>query len=197
MSAEEISAWASVGTFVVILVSALAAFVQLRHMSVLNGLTVLNEFSKEYERVEGAAVAALPVIAEHLEHLDARLALAAGKAIPDWARPAMPLVRLFEELGSYTNHDIVPHDLVTDMWAPVVLRWWEDLTPFIAVVRRSHGSTMLENWEAIVVRSKTTLDKQRSSYPKRLPRIGIVDPWPDDPTTNARENPRRARDGRD
>lgn len=184
MSAAEISAWASVGTLVVILVSALAAFVQLRHMSVLNGLTVLNEFSKEYERVEAAATAALPVIDEHLKDLDARMALAAGKAVPDWARPAMPLVRLFEILGSYTNRNIVPHDLVTDMWAPVVLRWWDDFTPFIAVLRRSYGQTMFENWEAIAVRSKNTVDNQRSSYPKHLPRIGIVDPWPDDPMSH-------------
>ncbi len=185
MAAEEISAWASVGTLVVILVSAVAAFVQLRHMSVLNGLTVLNEFSKEYERVEGAAVAALPVIDEHLKDLDARMALASGKAIPEWGRPAMPLVRLFEILGNYTNRNIVPHDLVTDMWAPVILRWWDDLAPFIAVARRYHGPTLLENWEAIVVRSKSTIDTQRSAYPKRLPRIGLVDPWPDDPATSA------------
>lgn len=188
MSAEEISAWASVGTLVVILVSALAAFVQLRHMSVLNGLTVLNEFSKEYERVEGAATAALPVIEEHLEDFDARMTLAAGGAVPEWARPAMPLIRLFEILGNYTNRNIVPPDLVMDMWAPVVLHWWEDFAPFIAVMRRVNGPTMLENWEAIAVRARSTLESDRSSYPKRLPRIGIVDPWPDDPTPPARSD---------
>ncbi len=188
MSAEEISAWASVGTLVVILVSALAAFVQLRHMSVLNGLTVLNEFSKEYERVEGAATAALPVIEEHLEDFDARMTLAAGGAVPEWARPAMPLIRLFEILGNYTNRNIVPPDLVMDMWAPVVLHWWEDFAPFIAVMRRLNGPTMLENWEAIAVRARSTLESDRSSYPKRLPRIGIVDPWPDDPTPPARSD---------
>jgi hypothetical protein len=188
VSAEEISAWASVGTLVVILVSALAAFVQLRHMSVLNGLTVLNEFSKEYERVEGAATAALPVIEEHLEDFDARMTLAAGGAVPEWARPAMPLIRLFEILGNYTNRNIVPPDLVMDMWAPVVLHWWEDFAPFIAVMRRLNGPTMLENWEAIAVRARSTLESDRSSYPKRLPRIGIVDPWPDDPTPPARSD---------
>ena len=181
MSAEEISAWASVGTLVVILVSALAAFVQLRHMSVLNGLTVLNEFSKEYERVQGAAMDVLPAIDEHLNDFDSRMALALGQGVPDWARPVMPLVRLFEILGNYTNRKIVPHDLVTDMWAPVILRWWEDLAPFIVVLRRFYGPTMLENWEAIAMHSKHTLDRQRSVYPKRLPRIDIVDPWPDDP----------------
>jgi hypothetical protein len=188
VSAEEISAWASVGTLVVILVSALAAFVQLRHMSVLNGLTVLNEFSKEYERVEGAATAALPVIEEHLEDFDARMTLAAGGAVPEWARPAMPLIRLFEILGNYTNRNIVPPDLVMDMWAPVVLHWWEDFAPFIAVMRRLNGPTMLENWEAIAVRARSTLESDRSSYPKRLPRIGIVDPWPDDPTSPTRSD---------
>lgn len=180
MVAEQISAWASVGTLVVITVTALAAFVQLRHMSVLNGLTVLSDFSKEYERVEGPAVAALPLIDAQLKDLDARLALAKGTA-PDWARPVMPLVRLFEILGNYTNRKIVPHDLVTDMWAPVILRWWYDLEPLIAILRRAHGTTLLENWEAIVVRSRDTIDTHRSAYPKGLRRLSVVDPWPDDP----------------
>ena len=48
MSAEYISAWATVGTLVVVVASVLAPFVQLRHMGVLNGLTALNEFREEF-----------------------------------------------------------------------------------------------------------------------------------------------------
>ena len=180
MTAEMVSAWASVGTLLVVLASVLAAFVQLRHMGVLNGLTALNEFREEYERVEGAATVALPAINARLEDPVARAALASGNVVPDWGRPVMPLARMFEILGSYTNRNIVPHEIVTDMWAPVVLRWWEDLTPFIAVMRRSQGSTLFENWEAIAMRSKRCIDAHRSTYPKGLGHMSVVDPWPDD-----------------
>ena len=183
MTAEYVSAWASVGTLVVILATALAAFVQLRHMGVLNGLTVLNEFRQEYERVESAARSALPDINKHLLEPAGRGELGSGEGFPAWARPAMPLMRLFEILGTYTNRRIVPHEIVTDMWAPVVLAWWDDLTPFIAVLRRSHGPMLFENWEAIAVRSKRCLEKGESSYPAGLPRMSVVDPWPDDVST--------------
>ena len=109
----------------------------------------------------------------------AREALGAGDAVPDWGRPVMPLVRMFEILGSYTNRKIVPHELVTDMWAPVILGWWEDLTPFIAVMRRRHGQTIFENWEALALRSKRCIDANRSTYPKGLARMNVVDPWAD------------------
>ncbi len=183
MSAEYVSAWASVGTLVVILATALAAFVQLRHMGVLNGLTVLNEFRQEYERVESAASAALPEINKHLLDPAVRSELGNGGGFPAWGRPAMPLMRLFEILGTYANRKIVAHEIVADMWAPVVLGWWDDFAPFIIVLRRSHGPTLFENWEAIAVRSKRCLDKSKSSYPGGLPRMSVVDPWPDDVST--------------
>ncbi len=175
MSAEMVSAWASVGTLVVVIATATAAFIQLRHMGVLNGLTVLNEFRQEYERVEGAAKDALPLIVEHLRDPAERAAMARGDLT--WARPALPLMRLFEVLGSYTNRNIVSHDLVTDMWAPVISLWWDDFAPLIAVWRRESGPEMFENWEALALRSKRRLAEHRSSYPKRLPRMAIVDPW--------------------
>lgn len=179
MSAELLGAWASIGTLVVVIATAIAAFVQLRHLGRQNGLAALNEFRQEFERIADAAFDAIPSIEAGLEDASERKKLAANGKVPDWARPVMPLARLFEILGGYTNRNIVSADLVCDLWAPVVLLWWERLSPFIAVMRRRTGPAMFENWESLAVRSRRWLAKERSTYPKALPRYDLRDPWTD------------------
>jgi hypothetical protein len=94
-----------------------------------------------------------------------------------WVRPVLPMMRLMEVLGNYTSRKIVPPDLVCDQWAPVIVAWWRDFAPIIAVMRRSAGPSLYEHWEAIAVMSERWLAEERQTYPKHLPRIGLVDPW--------------------
>lgn len=175
MTADYISAFASVGTLVVILATAVAAFVQLRHMRVTNGVMVLAAFREEYERVQAATLEALPGALERVARTDDRRELAGSNA--PWIRPLFPMMRLMETLGNYTSRNIVPADLVCDQWAPVILRWWHDCAPLIAVMRRHTGPSMFEHWEAIAVQSERWLAEDRQTYPKHLPRIVLVDPW--------------------
>jgi hypothetical protein len=176
VTAEFISAFASVGTLVVIVATAVAAFAQLRHMSTTNSVMIIGAFREEYERVQAAASDALPGILERLKDARARRELL-GSGTPAWLQPLFPLMRLMETLGNYTGRKIVPHELVCDQWAPVILGWWIDCAPIIAVMRRRGGLALFEHWEAIAVLSKRWLDEDRQTYPKRLPRFGLVDPW--------------------
>lgn len=192
MTAEDIAAYASLGTLVVVVATAIAAFVQLRHLRAANQLSVLNDFRLEYERIQARTFDALPTMLERLEYAEGRREIG-GLRAPDWVQPVMPLMRLFETLGHYTTRNIVSSDLVCDLWSPVILRWWQDFSPLIAVWRRSTGPTLFENWEAIAVKAERWLAEERGSYPRGLARTELVDPWADvdlqakesSPATNA------------
>jgi hypothetical protein len=176
VSADYISAFASVGTLLVIVATAVAAFIQLRHMRVTNGVMVLAAFREEYERLQESTSEELPIVLDRLSNPDVRRELSEPGSRP-WLRPVFPMMRLMETLGNYTSRNIVPPDLVCDQWAPVISTWWHDYAPLIAVLRRTNGPSMFEHWEAIAVMSKRWLDEERQTYPKHLPRIGLVDPW--------------------
>ena len=178
MTAEYVTAFASVGTLVVIAATALAAFVQLRHLRTNNVLMVLNDFREAYERPEMlAASEALSKAVTRLEDPESRRQLAQSTVSPDWVRSVFPLLRLLETLGSYTNRNVVPRDLVCDMWSPVVLGIWTESAPLIAVMRRTAGPSLFENFELIAVLSRRWLDKGQAVYPRSLPRMNLIDPW--------------------
>jgi hypothetical protein len=184
MTPEYITALASAGTLLVIAATALAAFVQLRHLRTSNVLMVLNDFREAYERPEmTAAREALPAVVARLQDPDSRREFQGDP--PDWSRPVFPLLRLFETLGSYTNRNVVPRDLVCDMWAPVVLWTWTTSAPLIAVMRRTAGPGLFENFEMIAVLSRRWLDEKREVYPRKLPRMELVDPWADEDFVSA------------
>ena len=177
MTPELLTALASIGTFVVITATAIAAFVQLRHLGASNQLEALNEFRQNFESSEvQAARTALPQIQELLKDQSHRLELEQGRA-PEWAQTVMPAFRLFEVLGLYVKHGIVSRDFVCDLWAPVVIGYWEDFAPLIVVMRRLDTDAFLENFDMLAYLCRRWLEVNRSAYPKGMPRIAPPDPW--------------------
>jgi hypothetical protein len=47
------------------------------------------------------------------------------------------------------------------MWSPVVLNTWNESAPLIAVMRRTAGPALFDNFEILAVLSKRWLDEQR------------------------------------
>ena len=178
MTADEVTALASVGSLVVISATAIAAFVQLRHLGTTNQLMVLNDFREAFERPEIAAARdALPRVLQRLGEAEARREFFTSEAAPEWARDAFPLMRLFETLGTYVIQGMVSRQLVCDLWSPVVLSYWNESVPLIGFMRRRAGPALFENWEALASLSQRWLDENRLSYPKKLPHMNVVDPW--------------------
>lgn len=177
VTAEQLTALASIGTFVVITASAIAAFVQLRHLRGSNELEALNDFRQSFESPEvQAAQTALPLIQERLKERSYRLELELTR-VPEWALPAMPACRLFEVLGLYVKHGIVSRSVACDLWGPVVIGYWEDFAPMIVVMRRTATDALMENFEALACLCKRWFEVKRTAYPKGLPRIAPPDPW--------------------
>jgi len=176
VTAELLTAIASVGSLTVISATAIAGFVQLRHLRASNQIETLNEFRDAFESpaIQSFAQAKL-VVRERLAEPEARASLEG--VITDWVRPVMPTLRLFEILGVYVRQGIVSERIVCDMWSPVIISHWDELEPLIVVMRRTRGNSLFENFEMITYFSKRWLAKKTSTYPKNVPRIATKDPW--------------------
>ena len=180
MTAENVTALASLATLLVISATAIAAFIQLRHLRTSNELMVFNGFREAYERPEMAAAReALPGVLERLHDPQSRRELMEPIS-PEWVRPTLPLMRLLETIGTYANRKIISRELMCDLWSPVVLSLWTEYAPLIAVMRRRSGPSLFENWEMLAVVSRRWLDENRQCYPKHLPRMVLTDPWADE-----------------
>jgi hypothetical protein len=117
MSLELWATVASLGTFVVITVSAVAAIVQLRHLRLSNQIAALTEISGRMGSEEF--------------HRDLR-----------FVRDELPAKLgdqsyLFAEMGLLVSHGLIDEDLACEWFGGAVIRYWEDMKDAIAVMRTS------------------------------------------------------------
>ena len=171
------SAIASVGTFIVIAATAIAAIVQLHHLRGSNQIVALNEFREEFESPElRVARTAVTDVAARLDDPAVRRDLVTDP-VPDWLQTFQFPGRLFETLGGYVKHGIVSADIVCDLWGDPVIGFWESMAPAIVIMRRSRGDALYENFEMLACLSQRWTERHPSAYPKGLPRIAPPDRW--------------------
>lgn len=150
---EVLSAVASVGTFLVILVTAVAAFIQLRHMRSGNQIAALTECreiieSREFFTARRFVQDDLPILLQDpaiVPRLERRV-------LDDQLQPINFIGNFFENLGAFVRFGIIDRAIVLDMWCLVVLAAWRALLP-VTQIRRKFFKTraFLENFEYLAV----------------------------------------------
>jgi hypothetical protein len=184
VSLELWSTIASVGTFVVITATAIAAVIQLYHLRTSNQITILNDFRRAIEEPEfRSALEFLRVLPETMGDRAFRAALASNP-LPESVYPLLRVGRLYESLGTYVNRGMLDADLVCDLWAPVVMSTWALMADAIVVMRRTRGPEMLENFEYLANICQRYWTRNPSVYPRGLPRIAPADKWAAEDTSS-------------
>lgn len=183
MSAEWVTAIATAGTFVVIMASAIAALLQLRHMRGGNQIVIVTELRETMESAEFAsALRALQTLPARLEadpKLRKLVMTEPTLAALDEFRPAIFIGNYFETAGSLVRHGIVDADLFCDMWAAVAIGAWNPMEQLIANRRLVAGAALYENFEYIVVLSERWAVKHRDvAFPRNMQRKKLPAPWP-------------------
>lgn len=175
MSLEAWSTAASVGTFVVIAATAIAALVQLRHMRSSNQIAAINEMRKTLESENFAR--ARRVIAEDVPKL---IADAAGRRQlgADIFPPEVDCVRdvgnFFEVMGVFVKLGIIDRALVCDLWDGVVFRTWKQLEPVVMIRREVRYSGVWSSFEYLAVLCEQSLLRNEGGYyPPGVPRMSI------------------------
>ena len=177
MSPEFWTAFASVGTLVVIAATAVAAIIQLHHLRGSNQIIALNEFREAFESPEllSARNAAFE-LTERMEDPAFRRSLERVQT-PDWFQRIQYAARLLETLGGYVKHGIVSEEIVCDLWSAPIVTLWTNIGPAIVVMRRTRGPATYENFEMLACLAQRFMSHHPSAYPKDLPRIAPPDKW--------------------
>jgi hypothetical protein len=183
MSLELVNTFATLGTFVVIAATAIAALAQLRHMRGSNQIVALNELRERRETPEFLAaqqfIEELPVI---MRDSAFRYQLANQSARTDENAPLIERIsrigNYYEAVGILVKTGLVEKNLVLDFWWFNVVNDWERLAPAMAIFRRKGGQDLWENFEYLVVLARDWgASHPMGTYPAGVPRLTHKDEW--------------------
>ena len=166
-------------TLVVIIVTAAAAFVQLRHMRASNQLQGLLTVLARVENADfGTWVdGARRMLTEGMPDPAFRRRIEDG-TVERANNPWLNLANSYEWVGSLVRRGLIEEDPYMDIYADRVLAAWELCRDAIAIVRRRSGSSALENFEYLYVRACHYNDRHPNGvYPAHTPRAALRDPW--------------------
>jgi len=170
---------ATLVTLAVIIVTAVAAFVQLRHLRASNQLqgllTVLARVeSADFGRlVDGAR----HLLAEKLPDPEYRRSIESGN-VDRTNNPWLNLCNSYEWVGSLVRRGLIEEEPYLDIYADRVMAAWEITRDAIAIVRRRAGPSSLENFEYLYVRASEYVARHPDGvYPAHVPRARLQDPW--------------------
>ena len=180
MSAEYLSAYAAIGTFIVVAITALAALIQLRHIRGANQLTGLLHLT-EIWRGEDFQFANRFIHAE----LPARLKDPAYRAelmSPDPDRRAhkgLLVADMLEQTGSYIKYGMIDGQQLLDITGGYVKHMWECLKPVVAMRRvATNSASIYENFEYLAVLEQDFNAKHGGdNYPRGVRRLMDEKEW--------------------
>jgi hypothetical protein len=182
MSLELISAVASVGTFIVIGASAVAALIQLRHLQSSNQLHAMLAINDKWSGAEMRKIAQyvryeLPTKIASPEYA---ASLLKNSRDPD-KHPEILLGDLWEQIGTMVKYGFVQEAPFLDLACSQVSANWEVLAPAIGILRhRNPGVEDLaawENFEFLALRARAwERAHPHGNYPKATQRLGTPKP---------------------
>ncbi len=178
MSFEAWTTIAAVGTFVVITITAVAAFIQLHHLRASNQLSAMLKLL-ELEQS--------PALEERFHFV--RTQLAAKMKDPDFLasldekpvdrtlHPERHVIAWFEHIGAWMKNGLIDEETYLEYASPLITRYWYLLAPTVERIRRTREPWLLEDFEYLAARAKHWLVRHPAgNYSKSTPRMGQVDP---------------------
>lgn len=182
MSLEFWTAIASVGTFVVIAATAIAAILQLRHMRSANKVAAIQTFAITYEGSElhDAFHFVRTELRKRLEDPAFRRELRSGDL--DRAKhPEIQICNFFDQWGLYYRDGVIDRRSFMRVNAGMIVDFWKLLEPALALMADPvKGNTAEQQFEYLTVQARRWLERYpEGDYPKSEQRIPLVDPWRD------------------
>ncbi len=175
MSIEALSTAASIGTFVVIAATAVAALAQLRHMRSSNQIAALIGMQQmlESERFHRDRRFVGEEIPKLIADPVGRSKLAAD-VLPAEVEAVREVGNFFELMGSFVKLGIIDRALVLDLWDGVVFKTWKQLEPAVMIRRAVSYPGTWVNFEYLAVICQESASKRPGGkYPAGVRRMVI------------------------
>ncbi len=183
MSLELWNTVGTLGTFLVITATAIAALVQLRHMRRSNQIAALSELFEKANTPEAIAARhfVFTEIAEKMQDPAFRYEVlnraARTRENAEAIGKAVAVGSYYEEMGLLAKAGLVDRDLVCDMHGEPVIALWNALLEFTAI-GRERNPELLENFEYLVVLAEDWHASHPSgSYPPNVRRLDVPNNW--------------------
>lgn len=131
MTAEALTAAAAIGTFVVITASAIAALIQLHHMSSNNELSALRSAMESWDgdRVQSALYFLRTEFAKKMQDESYRNELDTTGPVDRRSHPELYVCDFWDTLGVFIMHGLLRESAFLEMGADMVAANWETLSP--------------------------------------------------------------------
>ncbi len=175
-----VSALAESGTLVVIVVSVIAALIQLRHIRAGNQLQALLSLERDFRAAP--LQSALRYIQEELprklEDPAYRRELEMIGYIDPATHPEMVACNWLNEMGTLVKRGLVSEDTFMDLFARLIAHCWRQIAPAVAIMRRSRGQAQYHDFEYLAQRAAAWLERNpQGMSPHDFVRVPIPDRW--------------------
>lgn len=177
---EAAAALAQTGTLIVIGASVVAALVQLRHMRAGNELQALLSLQHDFRapELQAALTYVQRQLPERLEDPQYRSELERIGYVDPQRHPEMIVCNWLNVMGTLVKRRFVAEDAFMDIFARLIVHFWRQLAPAIAVMRRNRGQAQYHDFEYLARRAAQWLDRNpHGAFPTRLERTTLPDPW--------------------
>lgn len=180
LSPEWLTAIGTLGSFIVIGGSAVAALIQLRHMRASNQLDALLSLERDFRTPEMQG--ALHYVQTHIENKLAderyRGELAKRGFIDAKVHPEVTVCNWFNAMGTLVKNGLVSERTFMDLFAKLISYYWRILSPAIAVMRRNRGEAQYHDFEFLAIRADEWLKQHPDGFfPNGVRRTPLRDPW--------------------
>ncbi|HZZ66064.1 MAG TPA: DUF4760 domain-containing protein [Candidatus Baltobacteraceae bacterium] len=177
MSAEWLTAIGTIGTFVVIAASAIAALLQIRHMRSGNAISLLTSYNNEFDTqaFQMAFTYVRSQLPERLQHDDVMDELAKAPPFVGEYEAIRTIANFFEDMGAFVLSNLLDSQIVCMLYSENVMSAWTAISPVAALLRHKlNAPSVWENFEYLALLGTQFVERYPNGlYPKDLPRLPV------------------------
>jgi hypothetical protein len=167
-------------TFLVIAATVIPAVLQMRHLSSNNQIQSLLSLERDFN--ESHLQAAFHYVQHdlpgRLEDPAYRAELAHIGFVDPVQHPEMKVCNWFDQIGTFVKNGLVGERAFFELFGRLVDRYWELLSPTVALLRRERGPRQYQNFEYLTARYRRWAAQHPGGlYPGNVPRLKLEDPW--------------------
>lgn len=183
MPFELLNAIAAIGTFLVIAASATAALIQLRHMSAGNQLDAILSLERDFRgpEIQESLRYVQVELPERLRDAGYRRELIEIGFVDSRTHLELVACNWFNAMGTLLKNGLVSERTFMDLFGRLIVYYWSELVPVVALMRRNRGATQYHNFEYIACRAKAWLERYPAgTFPSKVKRELLADAFMED-----------------
>ena len=180
VSLELLNAIAAIGTFIVIAASAVAALIQLRHMSAGNQLDAILSLERDFRgpEIQESLRYVQTELRERLRDADYRRDLVDIGFVDSRTHLELVACNWFNAMGTLLKNGLVSERTFMDLFGRLIVYYWSELGPVVALMRRNRGATQYHDFEYIACRARAWLERYPAgTFPAKMKRESPADPF--------------------